>query len=141
MAKGLEFRQHRIKKETYVYPDLTKVNKTSYIAGAQFKELIASMTYREGGVDLESVFIDNMGREFYKSKPRFNGEGDLVLDGIFHKDKMIKLVDKFVQKLLTCPSCKGTRSTLMKPGDIVERHCHNCPAVTSVHTTDIGKIA
>lgn len=148
MLHGIDFRQRRIKKEIYEYPDITKINKTSYIHGDQFKALAKSLTYNQepqgplkGALDIATVLIENIGRELHGSKPRFNGEGNLVLDGIFHRDKIVKFIDKFVQKLLGCPSCKGTRCTLVKANGAIQRHCHNCPAVTGLHTTDIGKIA
>jgi translation initiation factor 2 beta subunit (eIF-2beta)/eIF-5 len=108
------------------------------------------MTYGAGAgagaaaklIDLKQILLANLASEFPKSEPRFTGDGNLVLDGVILKEKMVRFVDKFVDKLLLCPSCKGTRSTLVRPvGASVQRHCHNCPSVTGLHTTNIGQIA
>lgn len=144
------FRQKRIRRETYEYPNVTKINRSTNILGSDLQKLVDSMTYTAEAdkagltnrVDLKQLLISNMANEFPKSDPRFTGEGNLVMDGIFVKDKMVRFVDKFVAKLLLCPSCKGTRSTLTRPaGSSVQRHCHNCPSITGLHTTNIGQIS
>jgi small GTP-binding protein len=144
------YRQKRIQREIYAYPDVTKVNRSTLIRGSDFQDLVDSMTYGAGAgagaaaklIDLKQILLANLASEFPKSEPRFTGDGNLVLDGVILKEKMVRFVDKFVDKLLLCPSCKGTRSTLVRPvGASVQRHCHNCPSVTGLHTTNIGQIA
>jgi len=151
MLTGINFRQKRTKREVYEYPDVTKVNRTSNISGDDFRGLIESMSYKSDAdsaqlalntrMDIGSLLIENIASEFHESTPRFNGEGNLTMDGLIRKDMMVKFIDKFVQKLFTCPSCRGTRCTLTRVDGTVHRHCHNCPSVTSLHTTNIGKIA
>lgn len=146
------FRQKRIRRETYMYPDVIKINKSTHIRGSDFQDLVNSMTYRADAdaakldsatrLDLKPLILANLTSEFPKSKPRFTGEGNLVMDGVILKNKIVRFVDKFVAKLLLCPSCRGTRSTLVRPtGASVQRHCHNCPSITGLHTTNIGQIA
>lgn len=148
MVQGLSYRSKRIQKEVYVYPNVTKVNRSSLMSHDDLQSLVDSMTYGIGPnmtgepVDLKQLLITNLGSEFPKSEPRFTGDGNLVMNAIIHKDRMVNFIDKFASKLLLCPSCKGTKSTLMRvPGRAVQRYCHNCPAVTSLHTTNIGQIA
>lgn len=152
LTTALNFRQKRIRREIYSYPDVAKINKSTHIRGYEFQELVNSMTYsadadaakleRDTRQDLKPLLLANLASEFPKSEPRFSGEGNLVMDGVIPKDKVVRFVDKFVAKLLLCPSCKGTRSTLVRStGASVHRHCHNCPSVTGLHTTNIGQIA
>lgn len=151
MMSGINFRQKRTKRELYEYPDVTKINRTSNIRGDDFRELIDSMSFKSDAdsaqiemksrMDIGNLLVENIASEFHESSPRFNGEGNLTMDGLIRKDMMVKFIDKFVQKLFTCPSCRGARCTLTRVEGTVRRHCHNCPSVTSLHTTNIGKIA
>lgn len=151
MVESLNFRQKRIRREVYSYPDVVKVNKSTRISGPDFQGLVDSLTYtsdadsaklpQKSRLSIRDLLIENINTEFYKSEPRFNGEGHLTMNNVIHRDKIVKFVDKFVTKLLTCPSCKGARSTLVRTSGSIQRYCHNCPAVTGLHTTNIGQIA
>jgi translation initiation factor 2 subunit 3 len=136
------YRSSRIKKETYPYPDVKIVNRNSIISGPELDHLINSLSYSqvENQVDLKEIMISNISKEFTKSSPRFNGDGSLVLDGRFRKDQFIKFIERFCSKLLKCPSCRSTRCTLTKENTTIKRTCQCCPAVTFLHTTDMGKI-
>lgn len=143
------YRQKRVKRETYYYPDVTKINRSVHILEQDFDKMVNSMTYNEEAnaaklpicrLNIGDLIVDNLESEFHKSSPRFNGEGNLTMNGFIRRDQMNKFVDKFVAKILTCPSCKGTKSTLCKIDGKVTRHCHNCPAVTGLHTTNIGRL-
>lgn len=144
------YRQKRLKRESYFYPDVTKINRSVHILEQDFDKMVDSMTYNEEAdaakiqrlcrLNIGDLIIDNLGSEFHKSDPRFNGEGNLTMNGFIKKDQMTKFVDKFAAKILTCPSCRGTKSTLCKVDGKISRHCHNCPAVTGMHTTNIGRL-
>jgi translation initiation factor 2 beta subunit (eIF-2beta)/eIF-5 len=151
MTENITYRQKRIRREIYAYPDVTKVNRAVQINGVDFQELVDSLSYKEDAdsqklnvrerLSIKDLLLENIAFEFHKSEPRFNGEGNLIMDGFIMRDKITKFVNKFASKLLTCPSCKGARSTLMRTEGAVQRHCHNCPSVTGLHTTNIGQIA
>ena len=136
------YRSTRIKKEVYPYPDLKIVNKSTNITGSDLDHLIKALTYNhvENQVDLKEIMISNISKEFANSSPRFNGDGSLVLDGRFRKDQFMKFIDRFCSKLLKCPSCRSTRCTLTKENTTIKRTCQCCPAITFLHTTDMGKI-
>jgi len=152
LSAHITYRSGRVKKIHYQDPELTNINKNTYITGKEFSQLVqalsgsgsdtgtASSVPAAERLDLSKVLISNIAQEFGGSSPRFNGEGNLVLNGRFRRDQFSNFLTKFCHKLLKCPSCRSNTTILSKTSGSVKRTCLNCPATTYLHTTDMSKI-
>lgn len=146
---NISYRTSKKKKEEIFMPTVTMVNKSSFISKSDMEQLVASVTFPEadttkptGGkpVDLMRVIVDNIRSEFTGSVPRFNGDGNLALTGRIKTAQCSQFLRSFQNKLLTCPSCRGTRTSLFKVNRTIQRVCHKCPSVTYLHSTEMSKI-
>lgn len=145
LLRNLSFRDDKAQKVSIPLLSIQNVNRSSFINGSDLSEFLSALgqvppsSVKGKPVNLQSVFISNIGNEFAGSNPRFNEKGQLLLNGRYRSQQLQSFVVNFCKKLLSCPGCGQIKTHLSQDSGIT-RTCLSCPAVTHLHTTDMGKI-
>lgn len=116
-----------------VKPIINIVNLTTYLLGID--KFVASMTPSvkvPNALDLNKIIIANLEVEFTNSKPRYNGEGVLVMSGRWNQKQFDNFISTFIASILRCPSCRSEVSVIAKDPKtkLISRHCTICNSVT-----------
>ncbi len=59
--------------------------------------------------------------------------GELIVHGVFHKQKLEELVKRFVASYVQCPNCKSCCTQLYKSNRITYISCGKCRAHTAIN--------
>lgn len=146
LLRNLSFRDAKAQKVSIPLLSIQNVNRSSFINGSDLSDFLSAMSHGSPAgakgkpVNLQSAFISNIGKELAGSNPRFNDKGQLVLNGRFRSQQLQSFIASFCKKLLSCPGCGQIKTHLSQDGSSFIRTCLSCPAVTHLHTTDMGKI-
>jgi translation initiation factor 2 subunit 3 len=139
----------RVKRDPLPVPNISIINTCSYIHEKEFMKLVAALTHECPGfisnkIDLKQVLLDNLAVQMANSSPRFNGEGNLVLNGRFKQAKLGQFLKDFESKILTCPSCTSTASVFYRDkSGVTTRRCTVCNIdtyMTSMNMTQLMEV-
>jgi translation initiation factor 2 subunit 3 len=146
LLEGIDCRTSRIRRHQLPTLPVNIQHKNSYITATDLSAFWLELESKHPAsassavpLDIRAIFIENLHSELAGSQPRYNSEGSLVLDGRYTTAQISAFVTKFVDKLLKCPSCRGTQTALYR-SESIERVCSTCPATTYLHTTHMGRI-
>jgi small GTP-binding protein len=136
----------KVKREPLPIPNISIINTCSYIHEKEFNQLIQAITYQPVGslpskIDLRQVLLDNLGLQLANSAPRFNGEGNLVMNGRFKQSKLRQFLKDFESKILTCPSCTSTASVFYRDrSGVATRRCTVCLIDTYLTSMNMNQL-
>lgn len=145
LLSKISFRSSRVKQQTLVVPQLNIVNMSTCITKAELEKLVQSLCFSESAgisscIDIAEAILLNAAKELPNSKPRRNEDGSTIMTGRIKARSFASFLRDFQQKLYQCPSCRGTRCTLSEDKACYQRHCHDCPAVTFLHSLEMSKL-
>lgn len=121
-------------KTEVIKPGLNIVNLSTFITGMD--RFVASLTPDDAKVDhaldMNKIVVSHIERSFPNCKPRYNGEGVLVLTGRWNQKQFDGFLSAFIKNILRCPSCKSDVSVIAKhpKTKLISRNCTVCGSVT-----------
>jgi translation initiation factor 2 beta subunit (eIF-2beta)/eIF-5 len=125
-------------------PNITIINTCSYIHEKEFNQLLAAITHESGvtnKVDMKQVLVDNIGIQLANSSPRFNGEGNLTMNGRLKQSRIRQFLKDFESKILTCPSCTSTASAIYRDrSGVITRRCTVCNIDTFMTSLNMSQL-
>jgi translation initiation factor 2 beta subunit (eIF-2beta)/eIF-5 len=137
----------KAKKDPLPVPNITIINTCSLISTKEWSALIAAITHESNHankVDVKQLLLDNLGKQLQNTAPRFNGEGNLVLNGRIKQSRLKQFLRDYENKILTCPSCGSTASVIYRDRSGVNtRHCTVCKIetyLTSLNMTQLMEV-
>jgi translation initiation factor 2 subunit 3 len=144
MLSTIRYTKGACKRDPLPVPNITIINTCSYIHEKEFNQLLAAITHEatvSNKVDMKQVLIDNIGIQMANSSPRFNGEGNLTMNGRLKQSKIRQFLKDFESKILTCPSCTSTASAIYRDrSGVITRRCTVCNIDTFMTSLNMSQL-
>lgn len=105
------------KKLTLEKPEISSANKKTFIAN--FKNICEKMNRK----------IDDV-RAFFESElcttVTLNSDGALVIIGVYKQQGIMKVLDGYIKKYVTCKECSSCDTEIIKENRLVFLKCKKC---------------